>query len=75
MSFELENPEIAGFIALYKSGQIAYQDAKDKIVLYIAQDKYGAAILSERQMDRLKEEVKELLLGKENVNVESTSQD
>lgn len=71
MSFELENPEIAGVVAVYKGGQIAYQDAKDKIVKFLIDD--IDAFLSERHIDGLKKKAKELLLGKENLNVQHDS--
>jgi hypothetical protein len=71
MSFELDNPEIAGLVALYKDGQIAYQDAKDKIVKYLLSG--IDASLSERLLINLNKKAKELLLGKETANVQHDS--
>lgn len=68
MSFELENPELAGLVVLYKDGQIAYQDAKDKIAMILIYDK-SQFIESSADMDELKQKAKELLLGNGNSNV------
>lgn len=64
MSFELENPEIAGLVGLYKNSQIAYQDAKDGITRLLFNDlEYKDVTYSE-----LEKKAKELLLEKENKN-------
>lgn len=72
MSFELENPEIAGLVAQYKDGCIAYGDAKNHIVLEFAKPfqkaDYKGDIywdISDEQYKELEKQAKELLLGKE----------
>lgn len=62
MSFELENPEIADIVQTYKSGEIAYQEAKDLIVSLLAYD-INIGYLSEHKVDELKQRAKKLLLG------------
>lgn len=70
MSFELENPEIAELVDQYKQGYIGYGEAKDRVVLRMAEevtkDNVMFSGISDEQYNNFCQKAKELLLGKEN---------
>lgn len=70
MSFELENPEIVETIDQYKQGCIGYGEAKNRIVLHLSNNEPYVLEISDARFEEIKNQAKELLLGKEEKNAE-----